>query len=186
MHYLFIGCQDRFYVAGFPIACAYCMNFYCLACKVLCDGVKIVIYFERCLVFGHHIGSKTRPLKYKKTMKNNKFPGFDYEAIELNVGMKIGATDKENTFSEVKLALWARSIATLDAKIIESESEPTFVCRALLPLGCEVTSLAQLCVALNQDCVAVYSPLNDDGSLVGPKAGNWGKFDAKYFIRFDA
>lgn len=40
-----------------------------------------------------------------------------------------------------------------------------------------------IALELEQDCIAIYSPLINYGRLIGPRAAQWGEFDSSYFVR---
>ena len=65
-----------------------------------------------------------------------------------------------------------------DWEVIESDSEPTLV--AALESGLEAEFLNTLSIALAQDCVAYVD--REGGNLYGPKADEWGPFNAAYFF----
>lgn len=48
------------------------------------------------------------------------------------------------------------------------------------PLAIHLFAISQ---ALGQDCIAMYLPAFGIGKLIGPRAGNWGDFDLKFFTR---
>lgn len=73
-----------------------------------------------------------------------------------------------------------------------SDSEPPLVVTAefgnspLHGLGSGVNAtFGQAAKALNQDCIAAYSPFTVRGRLIGPKAEAWGEFNPAMFIMPD-
>lgn len=44
-----------------------------------------------------------------------------------------------------------------------------------------IKPLEHLCRALDQDCVALYSHVVNEGYLLGDKADQWGDFNPEYF-----
>jgi len=75
--------------------------------------------------------------------------------------------------------------------LVQSDTEPTLV------VTCEFTptnsagnaipaqAAYQVAAALNQDCIAVYSPHVAFGALIGPRAALWGAFNPEFFIMPD-
>ena len=111
----------------------------------------------------------------------------DTKLIELNVGLYIN--DRANTPDEVRAnESVARNLCNKFAegsaqfRTQTSDTEPTLVVkmRSNNPAGlCN-----ELARALDQDCIALYYPLEDRGELIGPRADKWGSFSKEYFIRF--
>ena len=75
-------------------------------------------------------------------------------------------------------ALRAGGVAITDWTVIESDSEPTLVAALGAPL--EPAFIAALSVRLAQDCIAYID--HKGGALHGPKADEWGPFNAAYFF----
>lgn len=70
------------------------------------------------------------------------------------------------------------------AKMIQSDSEPTFVgwvtfCGMMVDFKPALDRVAR---RLNQDCVAVYNSALCWGLLVGPRADDWGPFNPEFFF----
>jgi hypothetical protein len=62
----------------------------------------------------------------------------------------------------------------------ESDTEPTLICEiSREPSPDEV---AALCERFSQDCFAVYDNVAKRGTLLGPKAAEWGPFNPEYFL----
>lgn len=70
-------------------------------------------------------------------------------------------------------------------KVVQSDTEATLVVEATFPgrsaLLC-IQMLRQISIDLEQDCIAVYRPETNGGSLVGPKAKEWGEFNPEFFF----
>lgn len=100
--------------------------------------------------------------------------------IILNVGLA------RNDGKTVKVfdALWAIrncGIVVSHAKVYDSATERTLVIEGECSISVEgrVCEVARL---LKQDCIAVYFPDRNRGSLQGPNADAWGKFDPRFFV----
>jgi len=52
------------------------------------------------------------------------------------------------------------------------------------PIGGErtINALAyQICIEIEQECIAVYNYVRQRGELIGPNASSWGSFDINFF-----
>lgn len=68
-------------------------------------------------------------------------------------------------------------------KVLESNTEKTLVvCFTGLFLNCRANDITNLANALQQDCIAVFDVDKGQGHLIGKYAGDWGEFNAKYFL----
>jgi len=47
-----------------------------------------------------------------------------------------------------------------------------------------IAAIEELAVLLEQDCIAVYNPSCNRGSLIGPRPDKWGWFSKEKFVRF--
>jgi hypothetical protein len=110
--------------------------------------------------------------------------------VILNIGLARAGKDNLDP-AKVERALWSNGIATLDAKIVESDTEPTLVIRtaditARNEAGNKfVDWVYNVSVALEQDCIAAYLPAFNMGQLIGPRAAAWGEFNPEFFFNID-
>lgn len=101
----------------------------------------------------------------------------------INIGLnRAGETFASITPQQCADVLRSKGIAVLAAAIGQSETETTFaaICIAAQHETVRNVHLHELCLDLNQDCVAVLSA--NEGKLIGPKADDWGPFNLDYWI----
>ena len=96
----------------------------------------------------------------------------------LNVGLKVGRTDRIITAGRVTAVAEALGLRVLKLSIHVSNTEPT----AVVTLEGRVSSdtLFIMADSLHQEAVAVLYPAG--GILVGPKEDEWGPFNPDYFL----
>lgn len=78
--------------------------------------------------------------------------------------------------------------AIIEAKLLQSDTEPTAVMRvtrAHSDLSHTRDAVFRLAQALNQEAIAAYSAGHGQGWLLGPGAHNWGDFNPAFFIMPD-
>ena len=114
--------------------------------------------------------------------------------ITLNIGLEINETKSEAIAEQIADTVDACLQLAVDALLIEVHHEPfqfigkggenTLEVRLDLLQGrcCFETWLHALSVVLQQDCIAYQCDVEPwDGKLIGPKAAEWGAFDADQF-----
>lgn len=125
----------------------------------------------------------------------------EYNCFELNIGLFV--TGDQNDYATV--ANRAMKIdRTLNVLYGGSAIIRSKVVNALYEAGGEVTGEPTLVVSMSgkfsagalrgaiyeiareneQDCIAVFEPETGRGTLVGPKAADWGAFNPGFFVRF--
>lgn len=125
----------------------------------------------------------------------------EYNCFELNIGLFV--TGGQNDYATVAnramkidrtLNVVYGGAAIIRSKVVnalfeaggEVTGEPTLVVSmsgtfAAGVLRCAVYAMAE---ANQQDCIAVFEPETGRGTLVGPKAADWGAFNPDFFVRF--
>lgn len=101
----------------------------------------------------------------------------------LNIGLnRSGETFASITPAQCVDVLRSKGIAVLTAAIGQSTTETTFaaICVAAQHEAVRNAHLYELCLDLNQDCIAVLTA--NEGQLIGPKAEDWGPFNIEYWI----
>lgn len=104
----------------------------------------------------------------------------------LNIGMNRsmkGTIAPEGTVTQrdVVTALAAAGVKLLSLEAVYSLPEPTWVC--VVDAG-SALPIYKVSEALDQDCIAMGSYANGawfTGTLVGPRASEWGKFNPAFF-----
>ena len=104
----------------------------------------------------------------------------------LNIGLNVGATTAISAEVARQILIANHLLPVDDGVVHASDTEPTLVI-AVEPLMLRnpllvMQSLKAVAVDLQQDCIAVYRPKTGGGSLVGPKAAEWGPFNPEFFI----
>lgn len=103
----------------------------------------------------------------------------------LNIGLQVGAAQTLAAHVVREILIANDFILHGEGKVFESDTEPTPVIGVDAPpriAGSAARNPRQTAVDLGQDCVAVVNPLNGFGTLVGPKAAEWGAFNPALFI----
>jgi hypothetical protein len=128
----------------------------------------------------------------------------DFNCFELNIRLRIDGQPEKNTpAAVVTRALKAVRLLDLligrnclistravDSEYVGPDAAPVVETTLLVNVAGEIpgTSLRNIVFAiaeeLEQDCIAVYEPESGSGTLIGPKAVNWGSFNPDYFVRF--
>ena len=95
----------------------------------------------------------------------------------INIGLDNPVTGKQNTVDQtIGVAIrYLKGIS--DIGVVKDRGEVTLVVTYFEPVG----SLTVLCAELDQDCVAVLDHDIERGTLIGPKASEWGEFDPEQF-----
>jgi hypothetical protein len=98
----------------------------------------------------------------------------------INIGLDNPVTGKQNTIDQtIGVAIrYLKGIS--DIAVAKDGGEVTLVVTYFEPVG----SLTVLCAELDQDCVAVFNHDINKGTLIGPKASEWGAFDIDKFFNF--
>ena len=105
----------------------------------------------------------------------------------LNIGLN-RASGGAIPAEQARQTLAANEFLIVRDAVLESDTEPTLVA--------EVTSLnsspfiflqrlRRVAEELDQDCIAVYRELTGAGSLIGPRAAEWGPFNPEFFLLLD-
>lgn len=105
--------------------------------------------------------------------------------ITINIGLNVTGKFPILASDALKALQADGTIRALRYAVVESSTEPTLVAEIDQPLSS--VGAYRLAVALEQDCIAqrdVDSALYDIGGLYGPRAAEWGPFDAEQFIDF--
>lgn len=100
-------------------------------------------------------------------------------SIILNIGLARNDGKPNNKLVETLAQLDGYLID--DLRLVNSRTEPTLVVELPITTDGAVSLCQRLCVALAQDCVAVYSLRTASGTLIGPAADKWGPFDLSLF-----
>lgn len=106
--------------------------------------------------------------------------------VIINVGLARG-TNGNIGFGTALRELTQAGFNITQYRLLPSDTEPTVVARATFNSARGLLHTAAFCVSvlLDQDCVALYLPAEDQGHLVGPRAAAWGEFNPEYFIQLD-
>lgn len=108
--------------------------------------------------------------------------------VILNIGLEVSSTGAQFhpafalDYAEHCLGTKAAAHA-----VVESDTEPALV----VELECSrqpgevARSVEILAHCLSQDCIALYTPHDDDGKLLGPRAAAWGDFSPGQFFLLD-
>lgn len=108
----------------------------------------------------------------------------------LNIGLTTNQGERMNaraTLRAVEVWLPVMDFATHRYAHAISGVEPTLVLAIDRPLSLCRSTVAQLALTLDQDCIAAWGqcwPITD-GLLLGPKADAWGEFDPDKFLILD-
>lgn len=110
------------------------------------------------------------------------------EGIKFIINIGLNTADGAITPEEARETLRAYGFSILRDAVLESDTEPTLVAEVINP-GASPIILPQLlhivAEELDQDCIAVYRELTGAGSLIGPRAAEWGPFNPEYFLLLD-
>lgn len=104
----------------------------------------------------------------------------------LNIGLN--TTDGAITIEEARKTLRAYGFSILREALLESDTEPTLVAEVTTGFATTLAVLQllyQVSEELEQDCIAVYHELTGAGTLIGPRAAEWGPFNPEYFLLLD-
>lgn len=105
--------------------------------------------------------------------------------VIVNIGLKVGDAGFAISAADALEALQrVGHVNVLRSAVKESNTEPTLIAE----LGHSLTAIRAFYVAqaLQQDCIAqrIVSDIADVGGLYGPKAQEWGPFNAAFFLDF--
>ena len=101
-------------------------------------------------------------------------------AVILNIGLRIDSTGEYIPASVAIAMAHHRGIHCNRFRVAQSTTEPTLILEAA---DASWTAIHGLAVDLQQDCIAaVWNNDIGTGLLCGPKAADWGGFNADYFI----
>lgn len=106
----------------------------------------------------------------------------------MNLILNIGMARDGNSNIGVGTAL--REIANTgfvinSHSIRHSDTEFTVVADVTLVRGKLDQAVDFLCLLLDQGCIAVWSPIEREGRLIGPGAAEWGLFNPEFFLMLD-
>lgn len=105
----------------------------------------------------------------------------------LNIGLN-SASAGTITAELARQILIANEFLIVRDTVLESDTEPTLVAE-VTSLNVNPRIILQLLYRvaedLDQDCIAVYRELTGGGSLVGPRASEWGTFNPEFFFQLD-
>jgi hypothetical protein len=99
----------------------------------------------------------------------------------INIGLQ-RAGKPDLTEDQVRTALRTLGFDVFNASIAPSQTELTMIVEVYGHFTNWFQDLMKLSIALNQDCVAVFSYASRTGMLIGPKAAEWGEFNPDYFM----
>ena len=103
----------------------------------------------------------------------------------INVGLA-STTTGVITDDDAIAAVRAAGFGITFAGFAQSDTERTLIATVSAPAGLRGTaiyhSFSAIAEALHQDCIAVFSPSHNIGSLIGPRAEAWGAFDPARFL----
>lgn len=107
---------------------------------------------------------------------------------QINIGLEVPNTvstpEDLAARAEYALVLLRSRFAFVEARLEQSATEQTLVASfqtAPKRVYAEALAISNI---LKQDCVAVYTPEQGVGALVGERAAQWGGFNPEYFIKF--
>jgi hypothetical protein len=104
-------------------------------------------------------------------------------AYILNIGL--ARDGKENlTALDALVSLSCADIKVVEAKVYDSDSEPTLVARVSKETFLR-TAVNWVAIGLEQDCIGLYDAITGKGQLIGPRADKWGEFNPEYFLLLD-
>jgi len=113
--------------------------------------------------------------------------------FSLNIGLLLGKypDGPDNTWTQLNDRI-TRARAFLNERVtllsrLEVGSEPTLVVQAdaqFLTHAQILEFVYELSEELGQDCIAVYFHDANRGYLIGPRAGDWGSFERRYFTEY--
>jgi hypothetical protein len=99
----------------------------------------------------------------------------------LNVGLQKNSGSKEfNSVHDTIAVCRQVGIIAGTYSVKNSDTEPTVVIQLEVPA--KQSTLHELSIRLEQDCVAFYDDETKHGSLIGPKAEEWGAFNEAFFL----
>lgn len=104
----------------------------------------------------------------------------------LNIGLN--SADGAITPEQARQALAANEFLIVRDAVLESDTEPTLVAEVTIRNTSPfifLQLLRRVAEELDQDCIAVYRELTGAGSLIGPRAAEWGPFNPEYFLLLD-
>lgn len=101
----------------------------------------------------------------------------------LNIGLNVKASSQIAAHVALEIVK-ANGLLVHKHKVVQSDTEPTLVVEVTagpFSTGSSGT-ISTIANDLQQDCIAVYRADIGKGSLVGPRAASWGKFNPEFFF----
>lgn len=105
----------------------------------------------------------------------------------LNIGLN-RASGGTITADLARRTLLANEFSIVRDAVLESDTEPTLVAEVTIRNTSPfifLQLLRRVAEELDQDCIAVYRELTGGGSLIGPRAAEWGPFNPEFFLLLD-
>lgn len=107
-------------------------------------------------------------------------------SLLLNIGLNIGDV-QALTVSDVVQAIERQDHTIQALRVVRSDTELTAVVQIASDAEHGISlvqsqDIGRLSSYLGQDCIAIYAPSTCAGMLVGPKALEWGPFNADFFF----
>ena len=104
--------------------------------------------------------------------------------VILNIGLDVNATSTIAAHVALEIVK-ANGFLVRKHAVVQSDTEPTLVVTVSQFDGQLAGRIYSTAVDLQQDCIAVYSPRIQNGTLIGPKAAAWGTFNPEFFFMPD-
>jgi hypothetical protein len=104
----------------------------------------------------------------------------------LNIGLWEPGTKHEMLICRATASIEAMGLRPRRLMLIRGEGQEPFLVvhgETIKPYGAYYSAVLSACTVLGQDCIASYwtGDLPPKGELIGPRAADWGDFDARLF-----
>ncbi len=114
--------------------------------------------------------------------------------VQLNIGLNINGSVntpwQRDARADFALAFLKLQGTILAFRRAQSATEDTLVVSMGVDSKAAIqVPLVRLAYELDQDCIAVFYPDDNAGTLVGfdpARVANWGEFNPEFFIRYDS
>lgn len=106
----------------------------------------------------------------------------------INIGLARADGKPDLAPTAVTAALRRHHVPVRDAAVHTSDTERTLVVRTpddAATMAVVYAQMPRVAEQLEQEAIAIYSPVLAAGRLVGPQADRWGPFDATRFLLLD-